>query len=182
MAIVTGPLISLDARGGFAGTLVATAWKGRKVMRQLVTPANPKSTFQEDARNSVRVTGIAQHWANFTTMKYPAMTLTDKARIMAITPSGQAWNGFLVKNMIGVNNVNMDAADAAYGALTAPQKTAWVNAAAALTPPITDAPQYMAGGLITTAKTKGNVFFDYVWGLYVMGLAAIPGAVPPVYV
>ena len=46
MAKLTGPLMSIDARGSIAGALTFSAWKGRNYVRQLVTPANPKSPAQ----------------------------------------------------------------------------------------------------------------------------------------
>ncbi|KKL86953.1 hypothetical protein LCGC14_1939620, partial [marine sediment metagenome] len=46
MAIVKAPLLSLGASGKIAGTLVATTWKGLKVMREYVKPANPRTPDQ----------------------------------------------------------------------------------------------------------------------------------------
>jgi hypothetical protein len=50
MALVTGPLLSLDARGKVAGALVFSNWKGRPVVRKLVTPSNPQSGAQTGQR------------------------------------------------------------------------------------------------------------------------------------
>lgn len=52
MATVTGPLLSLDARGQIAKTLVTSSWKGRTYTRQYVIPANPQSAEQTKTRNS----------------------------------------------------------------------------------------------------------------------------------
>lgn len=46
MAVVKAPLLSLGASGKLAGTLVATTWKGLKVMREYVKPANPQTADQ----------------------------------------------------------------------------------------------------------------------------------------
>lgn len=181
MAKATGPLMSIDARGGFAGAMVFSNWKGRPTVRQLVIPANPQSQDQMDARNAVRVTGAAQNWVNFSLMLAPAQLERDKLRIMDITPATFAWNGFLTDRMIGPGSEFMDAGDALYTALTAAEKTAWVNAATALVPAFTSIPQYDAGGVLGTPKTAGNVFFNYIYGLFKMGLSTVPGAVPPVY-
>jgi hypothetical protein len=171
----------MDASGGFGGTLVFGKWKGRNVVRQLVTPANPHSAGQETARNRMRVAGAAQYWANHTSLEYPAASENDEARIRDITPSGFAWNGYLVDIMIGSGSVNYTAAQAAFAALSSGEKTAWTTAAAALTPPIPAVAQTMVGGVSTTALTAGNVFFIYVYTLYLMGLATVPGATPPTY-
>lgn len=181
-AKVNGPLMSLSASGGFAGAMVFTTWKGRPVVHQLVTPANPRSTDQTDERNIMRVTGIDQHWANVSTMNAPGQTKPDKERLIDVAPSGFAWNGNFVKALTGVGNVNYDNAVTAWTALTAPQKAAWETAADGLTPPIPAVPQKDPFTNASAAViTAGEAWFIYQWGLYVLGLAAQPGAVPPVY-
>lgn len=62
MALVTGPLLSLDASGKIAGAIVFSKWKGRPVVRQLVRPANPQSPGQTATRAMFRF--LAQNWAN----------------------------------------------------------------------------------------------------------------------
>lgn len=52
MARVSGPLMSLDASGKFADTLVASIWKGRNYMRKYVIPANPKTAAQTAHRGT----------------------------------------------------------------------------------------------------------------------------------
>ena len=61
MALTTGPLMSLDASGSIAGTLVFSKWKGRNYVRQLVTPSNPKSAKQVSVRAMFGF--LAQEWA-----------------------------------------------------------------------------------------------------------------------
>jgi hypothetical protein len=173
--------MSMDARGAFGGTIVFSGWKGRQTVRKLVTPSNPKSAGQETARNAVKVLGAGQHWANTPALKASGETLTDKELLIAAAPSGQAWNGFLVKSGIGAGQIQYDAATSAYSALAAGEKTAWEDAAAALTPAIPAVAQTDAGGAAGTPLTDGEVFFHYAYGLYVAGIATVPGAVPPVY-
>lgn len=181
MAKTNGPLFSMDASGKFAGALVFTKWKGRPVVRQLVTPSNPQSADQEAARNRQRAAAAGQFWANHTALKYPGHTETDKALLIAAAPAGQAWNGFLVKSMIGAGFVTYTAAQAAWSALSSGQKSAWDAAAAALTPAIPATAQTVAGGGAGTPLTAGNTFFLYVYGLYAAGLNAIPTGTPPTY-
>lgn len=182
MAKTTGPLFSMDASGKFGGALVFGKWKGRNTVRQLVTPANPNTQGQEDSRNAMRVMGAAQRWANLTALKGAGRSLTDKQELTAIAPAGQAWNGYLIKSGIGAGAVNFDAAATAYAALTAPQKTAWVDAAAALVPAIGDVAQTAAGGGPAAALSKGQVFFTHCYALYIAGVTnTAPGAVPVVY-
>lgn len=60
MAKTTAPLLSLDASGQIAKTLVASKWKGRQYMRRYVIPANPQTTAQTAQRG--RMTAAAARW------------------------------------------------------------------------------------------------------------------------
>lgn len=173
--------MSMDASGGFGGTLVYGKWKGRNTVRQLVTPSNPRTDTQEDARNRLRTVGVGQHWANLATTIKSGQTLTDKNRLIAAQPSGQAWNGFLGSRMIGAGFTIYTAMLAAWAALSAGEKTAWNTAAAALTPAIPAVFQTDAGGVAGTPLTAGNAFFAYQYGLYQALNDAVPGATPPTY-
>jgi hypothetical protein len=181
MAKVSGALFSMEASGAYGGSLVFAKWKGRQYCRQLVIPANPHAADQETARNRLRVTGAIQKWVNTTTMKENGQTDTDKTRIIAKTPGGYAWNGFLVDTIIGKGGLTYDAAQTAYAALQAGEKTAWDTAAAGLDPAISAVYQTTTGGGSTTALSAGETFFIYRYGLSQMGLATTPGAVPPTY-
>jgi hypothetical protein len=180
MAKLTGPLFSLDASGKYGGAIVFSKWKGRNYARQLVTPANPQSADQETARNAVRVAGQAQKWVNANTQINGDLTLADLAEIKAITPAGYAWNGELTKAIIGAGAVNIAASDALWAAFTT-EKGDWDTAADGLTAPMLAVAQFDAGGAAGTPKTSGNVFFNYIYGLYVMGLVAVPDGTPPTY-
>ena len=182
MAKVSGPLFSVEASGQYAGALVFAKWKGTQYVRQLVKPSNPQTIGQETARNNVRTSGSAQKWVNGSTQINAGLTLTDKAEITAITPAGKAWNGYLVDNMIGKGGANMVASDAAYAALTGGEQTAWDTAADGLSTALLGVIQTVAGGGLGAPKPSGQVFFNYTYGLYVMGLSTIPDATPPVYV
>lgn len=182
MAKVTGPLFSMDARNAFGGSLVFSAWKGRNVVRQLVTPANPHSAGQEEARNRVRLCGAIQRVINNTTEILSGQTLADKARIQAVTPAGYAWNGHFTDTLIGAGGLTYDAGMAAWALLTAPEKTAWDNAAAALGYPYaSQVYQTLTGGGAGTPLTVGNAFFMQMYGLSVLGLASTPNGTPPTY-
>jgi hypothetical protein len=61
MAVVSGPLMSLGASGQVGGAIVFSSWKGRPVVRQLVTPSNPKSAKQ--VANRVMMRFLSQQWA-----------------------------------------------------------------------------------------------------------------------
>ena len=50
MVRVTGPFLSLDARGTLADTLTGSFWRGINYIRERVVPHNPKSTEQTAVR------------------------------------------------------------------------------------------------------------------------------------
>lgn len=183
MAKVTGPLMSMEASGAFGGTLVFANRLGKNVVRKLVTPSNPRSTGQTDARNMQRVAAACQHQANSMTTKGDGRLVTDKAAIAAITPAGQRWNSYFVKAIIGIGGVNYAAAQAAYALLTAGNKTTWDNAAAALTPAMLEVAQKVAvTNAAGTPISAGNAWYIYQYGLYVLGIASAPVAgTPPTY-
>lgn len=182
MAKVSGPLFSLEASGSYGGALTFGKWKGRQYCRQLVIPSNPNTADQEAARNRLRVGGAIQKWIKSSTLIETGQTLTDLDRIKGVTPSGYAWNGFLVDNLIGGGGLNYDAGVAAWTALQAAEKTAWSTAAEALTPAYADVYQSAAGGVPGTPMESGEVFFLHRYAMHKMGvLTAAPGATPPTY-
>lgn len=61
MARVTGPLMSFDASGSVAGSVVFSKWRGRNYVRRHAVPANPRSAAQLAARSIVAFLG--QQWA-----------------------------------------------------------------------------------------------------------------------
>ena len=181
MAKVKGPLFSMEASGAYGGALVFAQRMGKPVVRKLVTPANPNAASQEVSRNRVRIFGAIQRHLNQSTMVASGQTERDKARIAAVTPSGQRWNSYIIDRGVGKGGVNFLAADAAYAALDAAAKTAWDTAAAALTPAINEVKQTAEGGIESTPAPKGKVWFILQYTLAMMGLAPAPTATPPTY-
>ncbi len=59
MVRVTGPFLSLDARGTIASTLTASAWKGINYIRSRVIPHNPNSVSQQAIR-TVMTDGVSR--------------------------------------------------------------------------------------------------------------------------
>jgi hypothetical protein len=53
MVKVTGPFLSLDARGTLADTLTGSFWRGINYIRTRVVPHNPKSVKQTGVRNTM---------------------------------------------------------------------------------------------------------------------------------
>lgn len=65
MALLTAPLMSIDASGSVAKTLVFSKWKGRNYVRQHVIPHNPQSALQTADRASVSF--LSREWKNIST-------------------------------------------------------------------------------------------------------------------
>lgn len=181
MAKVSGPLMSMSASGGFAGTLVFAGWKGRPYVRQLVVPSNPHSQPQEDSRNAARVLAAAQSFFNRTSLTRSGETKTDKELLTAAAPSGQAWNGFLVGRGIGKGAVAYMAGRDAYAALNGGAKTAWATAAAAVAPAFSPVKQTEAGGGSIAQVSAAEAFFLAEYALFKAGVSDEPTGTPPVY-
>lgn len=91
MAIVNGPLFSLDASGALGQALVFTKWKGRNVVREYVKPANPKSIAQRGRRT----------WVSLLNAIWQGMSPTDKDSWADLAASGNysTFNGFTSYNL-----------------------------------------------------------------------------------
>lgn len=72
MAIVKGPLLSLDARGQIGKALTFTGWKGLKTVRQYVVPANPQTTAQTTQRGYFADAITNWHATTWNTADYAA--------------------------------------------------------------------------------------------------------------
>jgi hypothetical protein len=101
MAKVTGPLLSLDARGSVASTLVFSAWKGINYVRQRIIPTYSNTAKQADVRELQ--TEASQAWKAETSPIDSAYKLAfDTAA------AGKGYSGFnlFMRNCFGKNWVN----------------------------------------------------------------------------
>lgn len=57
MARVTGPLMSFDASGSVAGSIVFSKWRGRNYVRRHAIPSNPRTPAQLCARSILAFLG-----------------------------------------------------------------------------------------------------------------------------
>jgi hypothetical protein len=81
MAVLTGPGMSLDASGKFAGAMVFSKWKGRNVLRQLVTPANPQSVAQTSTRAMFEF--LSKAWAGLSAAQQATWQTLADARVVS---------------------------------------------------------------------------------------------------
>ncbi len=91
MALVTAPLLSLDASGKVAGAIVFSKWKGRNYVRSLVKPANPRSGGQVSMRSMMKY--LSQQWAG--------MSVADQATWQARADQliASPFNAFISVNL-----------------------------------------------------------------------------------
>lgn len=92
MAKVTSPLMSLDASGSVAGAITFSKWKGRNYVRQLVIPANPRSSGQVASREKV---GAGGRMASYMEVESPAQVAFNE-----LAPSGISGANLYVKEII----------------------------------------------------------------------------------
>lgn len=130
MARLTGPLMSLDASGSVAGALTFAKWKGRNYVRQLVTPANPKSAAQTAFRAMFGY--LSRLWASIDTFDAGSQaSWEDLAEAGNYSPfnaymryNQDRWSRFLAPV------IDPAATPASAGALSTPAATAGVKSIA----------------------------------------------------
>lgn len=84
--------MSLDASGSVAGALTFAKWKGRNYVRQLVIPANPRTSGQQTTRSAL---GAAGRMNSFVETESNAQVALNAA-----APSGQSGVGYYAKLQI----------------------------------------------------------------------------------
>lgn len=181
MAKVSGPLFSVDASGGYAGSLVFTKSKGKNYARKLVTSANKHTAEQETSRNYIRIIAACQKFVNANTQIHPNLAVTDKQAWLAITPPGKTWNVFLSDNILGLDKASIIEANWQWQNLGMQGPTNWNNAATALNAPFKAVKQTVAGGGLGGEKSAGYMFMVYTHALYWAGLTPRYWATPPIY-
>jgi len=95
MAKVVMPLLSAEASGKIANTMVFFYWKGKNVVRRWVTPTNPRSAAQKLIRT--RLAAVGKNLAAMLTASPYAAIVT---LIRAVTPANQIWNAYFVKQTV----------------------------------------------------------------------------------
>ncbi len=96
MAIVKGPLFSMEARGKIADCMVHFPWKGRAVVRRWLKPTNPRDIDQKLIRQKLAAVG-----KTVGAMTTPCTAMANGCAIVVAvkvkTPATQIWNAYLVK-------------------------------------------------------------------------------------
>lgn len=132
MAIVKGPLFSMEARGKIADCMVHFPWKGRAVVRRWLKPTNPRDIDQKLIRQKLAAIGKATGVATSPCTAMPNGSALVVA-IKALTPAAQIWNAYLVKK--GMYQLSVDAnyiSDISAIVSSANQSTVWKRCATEL--------------------------------------------------
>lgn len=106
MSKVLGPLMSLTASQTFAKTITYARSRGQNVVRLKSDPSNPQTTSQMAGRAFFAAGGKISKASD------PMETLA--AYIKPLTPTTLTWINYLIRNMLGTNNVNIEASKTAY--------------------------------------------------------------------
>jgi hypothetical protein len=91
MALVTGPLMSMEASGSIGGTLTFSKWKGRAYVRERVIPANPRSANQVGIRAMIKFLGSV--WGDLTAL------IQSSYETAAAAASISPFNQYMKENM-----------------------------------------------------------------------------------
>ena len=178
MANVTGPLMSMSASGKFGGTMVFATNKGRNVVRQLVTPSNPRTAPQVTVRNALAVAAAVQHVINFTTFKHAGLTSRDEVLLRGVAPSGETWNATVTREIVGTGSAKYAAATAAFALVVAND---WNTAALALQKPYAPLSRPNPSGFGFVSVSAGEQFFRHQYALFTAGITPAAPTTPPVY-
>jgi len=100
MAKVKGPFLSMKASGKVGDTLVASNWKGIKIMRAYVVPANPNTAAQQKQRGYVRI-AIAK-WHGY---PWTDADLTAWIKLASLSPYGQTGPNQFTRESIRIQTI-----------------------------------------------------------------------------
>lgn len=159
MAKVTGGMMSLDASGKFAGTMVFSKWKGRPYARLLVTPSNPNSDAQIGVRANMRWLG--REWAQLT------------------APQQATWQERATQNNYSPFNafVSVNQADFALGFGNQREDPAEASSPPSVPTGITDSVTGNQATIAWTDPATGDTFGILVWLSTTTGFTPAPGNV-----
>lgn len=172
------PLMSGTASGSFAGAMVFSRSKGRDIVRQLVTPSNPKTPAQIAVRNKLALAAIIMSVVNRTTARRSDLLVIDEVAFRNVAPSGQTWNATTSAKVIGPLGSLYAAASTAWAAVT---KAAWETAAAALPVPYSNVSQTNPTGGAPIVVTAGEQYFRHQYAMFAAGIGASAPNTPPTY-
>ena len=99
MALVEGPLFSLEARGKIGDVMVHFPWKGRAVVRKWLKPTNPRDIDQKLIRQKLAAVGQVIGKILTPVTAYPNGSLAV-VEWKTLTPATQIWNAYITKSAL----------------------------------------------------------------------------------
>lgn len=126
MAKLKGPLFSLHASGALAKTLVYFGWKGLKVVRSYVIPANPNTTDQQTQRGYLTTAVALIHAAIIAAAN--ALDEDDQnayRRLAGTHPTPRTWFNEAVKQCVDAEVAGFGQVIYANGTITDPTVAAF---------------------------------------------------------
>jgi len=127
MAKVTGPLMSIEASGKFAQSIV---FDRRGFARGYTVPSNPRTDLQQKTRLAMKAAQTAAKHLNATT----------RTTLQGLL--GYRWNAGLLAEALGANLANFEAAKTQYSTLSVDEKAALDDMAEALSMQPINVPDY----------------------------------------
>lgn len=157
MAKLTGPLLSLGARGQIGKTLVASSWRGISTARQYVIPANPRTTAQQT--NRTRFAFLREMWKRASTNTQAAFNAYAEGRKFL------GFNAFVGENnrlMVGDTDLSaLEGSPGAGGGLSPEGLTVGTGSSTGEVDVTLDAPAQLPDGwTIVSAQAMGVVDQD----------------------
>jgi hypothetical protein len=123
MSRVIGPLLSLGASGTIGGAITFSNWKGINTARIKSNPSNPQTNTQMNGRAKFAVAGKIS--------KVTDPTTAVATYVRTVTPAQQSYASYFSRELLGTNNVNIDASIAGYELAGNAAVAAFFNDAAA---------------------------------------------------
>ena len=117
MAKIVAPLQSFSASGKVGKCLVFFSHLGRNIVRGLVTPANPQTVLQGDNRLLLGALGRSSK-----AVVTPSDWFNDAK---TVTPAGQTWVSYLIKNVIDIFGSGQTGVAALQAAVDGHSATNW---------------------------------------------------------
>ena len=180
MAKVRGPLHSDEASGTLGKSVTFARNRGLNVVRQTVTPNNPRTVPQLDARVVLRVTGQATVRMNSGQAgKESGNAMTPKEYYQSVVQAPDVWGNVHLARGYPDGKTQLQNDSAAYLALTPEQQGAWTTWNNALQRPFEDV-QPVGEGSVGYAEVI--VAYSFCAALFRAGyLATFDGVAPPTW-
>lgn len=179
MARMTGPLLSLEARGMIAGRYIYQQAMGRQVMRYHWQQGQHTTIEQAPYQQAH---GLLSHLISWIKAGRPHLNssgLDDYLMLREIAGRRDRWNDMVRRRMLKHGHANISHVLALWAGLDETDREAWGNVASGVAPTLTEYTGKAPPGIEPPTWPAGALFFVYHWLAYLVGLIQDePGATP----